>query len=127
MAVIDSNAYFNDLNILTDKLSKIQFDAIVCIKRSGFIGGAYLSNQLSIPLFTTTEIKSIPEKFKTILLFDDKCHSGTTMRHYVYQLNTNHRRVITSVMYLEDYFVPDVYVRHINNMHSMFYEVRIKK
>ena len=56
------------------------FDAVYGIKRSGWILGACLSNRLELPLFTKTEIKCIPPKFKHILIVDTVSWTGRSLR-----------------------------------------------
>ncbi len=70
--VVPIDTYYSDMKLLSDKINANDYDCIICLKRSGFILGAFLSNQKVLPLFTSSEIKSIPPKFTRILVVDDK-------------------------------------------------------
>lgn len=88
-------------------------DAIVALKRSGWIAGAYLSNKLILPVFTPSEISSIPVHFLNILVVDDKIWSGKSMQKVVNKLKG--RNTITAVLYLEEGYrkATDLWVREI--------------
>ena len=46
--VIYFDTYFEDMLSLDDKIDEKEFDCIVCLKRSGFILGAFLSNKKTL-------------------------------------------------------------------------------
>ena len=72
--------YHQDLIKITKIIEHNRFDCIVALKRSGWIIGVYLSNYFDIPVFTESEIKSIPmSRFKKILIVDDKICSGKSI------------------------------------------------
>ncbi len=90
--IIDFKSYYEDMCKLAIvlKANANEFDCIVCLKRSGFILGSFLSNQLTKPLFTTSEINSIPENYKNILIIDDKICTGKS-------INRVKRRIVTKI------------------------------
>ncbi len=132
---VDYIKYHEDLIKLKDYLiidnKTIGFDCIVALKRSGWIMGVYLSNYFDIPVFTESEIKSIPtNRFKNILLVDDKICSGTSinkaklkiLKHYDYYIN-----IKIATLYLEGYkndnnIKIDYYVDQLNKSYKMWYE-----
>ncbi|HTF80691.1 MAG TPA: hypothetical protein VL947_03165, partial [Cytophagales bacterium] len=59
--------YFEDMQALLQQLDLTHIHCVVCLKRSGMFPGAYLSFQTRLPLFTTSELASIPNKFENIL------------------------------------------------------------
>jgi hypoxanthine phosphoribosyltransferase len=105
--------YLEDLDILKKKIMLWKIDAIVSLKRSGWIAGAYLSNKLNIPVFTPSEIPSIPGNFLNILVVDDKIWSGKSMQKVLNKLRNKH--TATAVLYLEEGYrmAVDVWVREI--------------
>lgn len=110
--VIDSLQYEKDLKELTNKLRGKRYDCIVCLKRSGFIIGVYLSNKLTIPLFIQSEIKSIPDSYKNILIVDDKIKTGKSFKKIINKFNED-KQIQTASLYIEgeiytDYFIKDV-------------------
>lgn len=117
--------YFNDIKtalyiICFNQLYR--FDAIVCLKRSGFIMGAFLSNKMNLPLFTTSEIECIPEKYKRILLVDDKIWHGRQMRKYMKRLHAKGKAVQTLCLYIEGDVFSDFYVKNVGRKVNLFYE-----
>ena len=79
MTSISIENYHNDMIDLIPKIN-CGFDCIVALKRSGWILGAFLSNKLNQPVFTTSEINSIPDKYKSILIVDDKICKGKSIK-----------------------------------------------
>jgi len=123
--VINQEDYFRDLLFLKFRLKKIRTDwnTIVCLKRSGFIMGAYLSNQLGIPLFTASEIATIPEKFKNILLVDDKICTGKSLEKVRHKLLNENKNITSACIYTEAEVLPDIYQVKLKGIHKMWYEV----
>lgn len=119
--IIDISKYFADIDILAGKIAIIQPDCIVSIMRSGLIPGTVLSNKLSIPLFVTSQIDSIPEKFNKIVLLDDKTYTGKTLRLNRHKFSTD-KNVIEAVMYIEHDYIPEIYVEDLKSQYKMFYE-----
>lgn len=105
--------YLQDLEALKEKVAQLKIDAIVALKRSGWIAGVYLSNKLTIPVFTPSEIKSIPIEFLVILVLDDKVWSGKSMRKVLNKLK--HKNTLTASLYLEEGYrkATDIWVREI--------------
>ena len=108
--------YLEDLNSLKGLILSVEYpkiDAIVALKRSGWIIGAYLSNQLTIPVFTVSEIDSIPEEFSNILVVDDKIWSGKSIKKVVNKIKR--KNIITAVLYLEKGYrdITDIFIREI--------------
>lgn len=103
MKIIDIDRYQSSMDTLLTQLKLIEceIDCIVCIKRSGFILGTYLSNKMIKPLFTQSEINSIPEKFKNVLLVDDKIQSGATINKYFRKLKKKNFNVKTASLFIE--------------------------
>ena len=56
------------------------FHALFALKRSGWVLGAMLSNRLRLPVFTRSEIESIPEGFERILVVDTVSWTGRSLR-----------------------------------------------
>jgi hypothetical protein len=99
-----------------------EFDCIVAMKRSGLMMGAFLSNKLNIPLFITSEIPSIPKKFKRVLLVDDKIWRGRSFRKYTRELKSYGKDVTTMCLYIEDDQFTDMYVEYVGTKVNLFYE-----
>ena len=114
--------YFSDLNNLCVKIiSECDFDCIVALKRSGWILGSILSNKTNKPVFTPSEIDSIPDKFKKVIIVDDKIHKGKSIRKVLNKLK--HKKTYTACLYVEGDVFPDIYIRSLNNVISkMWYE-----
>lgn len=119
--VIDSQTYLEDMLELCNQIKNEKFDCIICLKRSGFMLGAFLSNQLTLPLFTASEIKSIPVNFKSILVVDDKICTGKSLNKTVNKLPLL-LKIKTACMYVESEKLPNFYVRKLNQIHRMWYE-----
>jgi hypoxanthine phosphoribosyltransferase len=119
--MIKLETYYEAIQSLKSKID-IEFDAIVALKRSGWILGTYLSNQLTKPLFTTSEIASIPDKFKTILVVDDKICTGKSMAKVVNKLNRKNIRTYTATLFIERNKFTDYYVTNLNKIETMWYE-----
>jgi hypothetical protein len=62
------------------KLDIEPFHALFALKRSGWVLGAMLSNRLRLPVFTRSEIESIPEGFERILVVDTVSWTGRSLR-----------------------------------------------
>jgi hypoxanthine phosphoribosyltransferase len=120
---ISQQRYFQDMDLLKDQLAVLEFDCIVCMKRSGLFPGAYMSFKLDIPLFTTSELGSIPDKFKNVLLLDDKVYSGKSMRHWLIKLIMLQKKAITAAVYLQNEYKTDLYAVDLGCQHTMFYEL----
>ena len=120
---IQVSQYYSDMRLLVSRCSSDKYDAIVCLKRSGFIVGAYLSFQTGIPLFVTSEIGVIPSKFERVLLLDDKVYSGKSIRGWQAKLELMDKKVTTAAMYLQHEYHTDIYVRDLGCQHTMFYEL----
>jgi hypoxanthine phosphoribosyltransferase len=124
--IIDNKTYFEDVNSLILKLNKdiIQFDCIFAIKRSGLIIGSILSNQYDIPLITS-DIKEIPDKFKNILIVDDKVCTGKTIKKYINCFYKKELKFKTACLYLEGDILTNYYVKNLNNtIYKMWYEIK---
>lgn len=107
--------------LLKNKIT-FDFDCIVALKRSGWFLGAFLSNQTGKPVFTESEIKSIPEKFNKILIVDDKICKGKSMQKAINQLNK--KEIKTAAMYVEGNVLPDFHAENLNGrIVKMWYEV----
>lgn len=122
--VIPIEDYFRDAAELITIVSQQSYDAIVCLKRSGFMLGAYLSNQLTLPLFTT-ETKILPQQFKRILVVDDKVCTGKSIRGIYYRLTKQERVVTVACLYTErdkQHEHLTYTVRQLTKPHRMFYE-----
>ena len=119
--VIELTTYHQDMMALADKISASDFDAIVALKRSGFILGAFLSNQKTLPLFIVSEIKSIPNHFTRILVIDDKICTGKSINRVVNKLPLL-VSVKTACMYVESNHFTDIWVKDVKCIHKMWYE-----
>lgn len=124
MDVISFEKYAHSLELILNKISIIEFDAIVCIKRSGFIMGAFLSNKLDKPLFTQSEITSIPKNFNTILIVDDKIQTGKTIKKIKNRIKKVYPnlKTITASLFIEGDLLTDFYVYKLNKRIRCWYE-----
>lgn len=125
MKTIDINKYQRAMDVLLGQLNLIkhQIDAIVCIKRSGFILGVYLSNKMTKPLFTQSEIDSIPNKFKNILLVDDKIQSGATMNKYYCKLKRKgFNNIRTASLFIEGTTLTEYFSNYLGYRIKPWYE-----
>ena len=111
---------------MVNLLSKISFDfdCIIALKRSGWIMGAFFSNQTGKPVFTVSEIKSLPKKYKNILIVDDKICKGKAIKKVENKLKSigiNNMR--SACMYVEGYVYPDYYIHFLDGeIKKMWYE-----
>jgi len=119
--VISSERYIKDMDTLSNRIKLEKFDCLICLKRSGFILGAFLSNQLTIPLFTASEIKSIPNHFTSVLIIDDKVCTGKSLNHVKHKIN-NKTKIKTACMYVEADYYPDIWISKLEQIHRMWYE-----
>lgn len=119
--VITLEEYYKDMLALCDKIKDDEFQAIVALKRSGFILGAFLSNQKTLPLFIVSEIKSIPNHFTRILVIDDKICTGKSINRVVNKLPLL-LTVKTACMYVESNKFTDIWVKDVKCIHKMWYE-----
>lgn len=120
---VSREQYFRDIDFAVAMTKGIPFDAIVCLKRSGFIMGVRLSHKLGLILFTTSEIPSIPKHFKRILLVDDKCWRGRQFRKFSRQLQVAGKLVKTLCLYVEGEIKTDLYVQNMLAKVRPFYEI----
>lgn len=119
---IDFNTYFNDCFHLINILRNKKFDCIISLKRSGFILGSIVSNQLDIPLFVPSEIGSIPNGFKECLVIDDKICTGKSIRKIINQLNALNKNHTTCCLYVEKYIKTDIWIKETGKTCTMWYE-----
>jgi len=125
MRFISRDKYFVDLDSLLKLIEQRGgYNAIVCLKRSGFIAGAVLSNKLSLPLFAAQELSSIPLKFKHLLIIDDKIHSGKSIQKIKNKLTNKGFLTTTAVIYNQGgRGRADIEVCQLNSITKMWYEV----
>lgn len=119
--IISLEEYYSDMVKLCNYINDYEFQAIVALKRSGFILGAFLSNQKTLPLFTPSEIKSIPNDFTRILVIDDKICTGKSLNRVVNKLPLL-VSVKTACMYVESNKFPDIWIKDVKCIHKMWYE-----
>lgn len=124
MEFIDILAYEKCMNNLLLQLidCSSEIDCIVCIKRSGFILGAFLSNKLDKPLFTQSEINSIPSKFRRVLLVDDKIQTGKTFNKTYNKLIGEGFKVKTACLFVQGRFLTHYFSNFIGDRVSLWYE-----
>lgn len=113
--------YYADMQQLSNKINSNDYDCIICLKRSGFMLGAFLSNQKTIPLFTPSEIKSLPLSFTRILVVDDKICTGKSINKVVNKLPLL-TKITTACMYIESDTYPDIWISKLSQIHRMWYE-----
>jgi hypoxanthine phosphoribosyltransferase len=118
---IPIETYYKDMQILSDKIIGKDFDCILALKRSGWILGAYLSNQKTLPLFTVSEVKSIPKNYERILIVDDKACTGKSFNKAINKLPllVSYK---TACLYVESRYIPDIYVKNLGLIAGMWYE-----
>lgn len=91
--------------------------------------GAFLSNQLTKPLFTPSEIQSMPKDFKSALIVDDKICTGKSInrvrKRILKNFKNNISRVYSAVLYIEGNQKADYFIDNLGSIHHMFYEVKI--
>ena len=119
--VIQLDRYYQDMQQLSNQIQAKEFDCLIAIKRSGFILGAFLSNQKTLPLFTPSEIKSLPQTFKRILVVDDKICTGKSLNKVINKLPLV-TTIKSACMYVEADKYPDIYVSKLSQIHRMWYE-----
>ena len=120
--VIPIDVYYTDMKSLSEKINANDYDCIICLKRSGFILGAFLSNQKTLPLFTTSEIKSIPSKYTRILIVDDKICTGKSINKIKNKLPLL-ISITTASMYVESNVYTDIYIKNVGQISKMWYEL----
>lgn len=117
--------YYDDMLNMVRSID-FDFDCIVALKRSGWILGAYMSNVLEKPLFTYSEIDSIPVKFSRVLVVDDKICKGKSISKALVKLKNKQTR--TACMYVEGLVYPDYYSLDLKGViHKMWYESNEEK
>lgn len=89
--------FIEDLSRLEKLVEGREFDAIVAPKRSGLIPGAYLAFRRSIPLLVPSEVDSVPQDLKRVLLVDTTIWKGKTIRKILNRLGD--RKVTVAVLY----------------------------
>ena len=119
--IISLEEYYKDMVYLSDHINGNDFSGIVCLKRSGWILGTFLSNQKTLPLFTVSEIKSIPVNFTRILVIDDKICTGKSINKVVNKLPLL-VSIKTACLYIESNIFPDIWVKDVKCIHKMWYE-----
>lgn len=123
--VIDEEMYVQSVREFVAELQKIhqerQFDAIVSPKRSGLFLGVWASHALSLPMFTPAELRSVPAKFKNILIVDTAVCKGKTLQKIRNQLKP--RLTFTAVIWREGDGQCDFVLKPENiGLISFFYE-----
>lgn len=119
--VINLETYYKDMQSLAEKINASDYDCIIALKRSGWILGAFLSNQKTLPLFTVSEIKSIPPKFTRLLIVDDKICTGKSFNRAKHKIPLL-TKCTTACLYIESKNYPDIYVTNIGEIAKMWYE-----
>ena len=123
--VIYPNDYITLLSNLYEKID-FEFDAIIAIKRSGWIMGSIYSNLSNKPLYTNSEINSIPEKFSRILIVDDKIHKGKTIKKVTTKLIKKNKVFKTASIFIEGNVFSDYYeIKVTNKKIKPWYETEI--
>ena len=120
--MINREEYFLGIEYVQNILSNHKFDCLVALKRSGWIMGACLSNNMNLPLFSSTELKNIPSKFKHILLIDDKICTGKSINKIKKKLIYLDKEIVTCCMFVERDNFPNFYFKKIQQATNMFYE-----
>lgn len=110
------------MKVLSDMINSDDYDAIVSLKRSGWILGVFLSNQKTLPLFTVSEIKSIPTKFIRILVVDDKTCTGKSFEKVICKFPET-IKYKTACLYKQGTYKPNIYIKNLDNISKMFYEI----
>lgn len=118
--IIGVEEYYKDL-ISLSKMIENDYHCIIALKRSGWIAGVFLSNQKTLPVFTVSEIKSIPPNFQRFLVVDDKVCTGKSLNRAVNKLPLG-SYIKTAAIYVESDKFPDIWVRDIKCIHGMWYE-----
>ncbi len=119
-AVVSMEDYHSAMKELISKID-CDYDCIVALKRSGWIMGAFISNQTGKPVFTSSEIKAIPEKYKSVLIVDDKICKGKAIRKVQNRLRNKIHH--SACLFVEGYIFPDYYSQFLNGkIVRMWYE-----
>ncbi|MBI2633601.1 MAG: phosphoribosyltransferase [Parcubacteria group bacterium] len=124
---IDKITYLDTIEQFVKKLEILhkekQFHAIVAPKRSGLFVGVWASHALALPLFTHSEINSIPEQFKNILVVDAAICTGKTMKKIRNKLKD--KNIFTAVVWQERDGECDFALKKTNDkLIKFFYEIR---
>lgn len=125
MIYVNYTEYIEDCFKLVELIreSKSKFEAIVVLKRSGWILGAILSNQLTLPVFTESEFDSIPIEFQNILIVDDKVSTGKSINKMKKLCYNKHKKFHTASLYIQDTTKTKYYIRETNGIRvKPFYE-----
>ncbi|MCD6119877.1 hypothetical protein J7K50_08595 [bacterium] len=56
------------------------FHCLFAVKRSGWVVGVQLSHYLDLPIFAKSEVNSLPDKFRRILIVDTVSWTGRSLR-----------------------------------------------
>ena len=56
------------------------FHCLFAVKRSGWVVGVQLSHYLDLPIFAKSEVDSLPDKFRRILIVDTVSWTGRSLR-----------------------------------------------
>jgi len=119
---MDITTYYSAMLELLSKID-CEYDCIVSLKRSGWIMGVFFSNQTSKPVFTCSEVNSIPDKYKNILIVDDKICKGKAIRKIENKLKTLNKKTYSACLFVEGYVFPDYYVKFLDGkIIKMWYE-----
>jgi len=117
--MITKEKYFEDIDKLISKIS-FKFDCVVVPKRSGLIIGSIFSYYFGKQIYVSSEVSNISNKFKKVLVLDDKCRNGKTIRKIISRLNN--KLCFSAVLYKEGYFIPDYYCEDVGNNVELFYD-----
>lgn len=121
--MISIEDYYLDMKNLLSKID-CAFDCIVALKESGWIIGTFFSNQTGKPLFTPSEIKSLPDKYKSVLIVDDKICKGKALKKVENKLKAKEKITHSACMYVQGYVLPDYYSQFLNGkIVRMWYEI----
>ncbi len=115
---ITASEYFEYAQELFDKIDQ-PYDCIVALKRSGWPLGIFFSHHAEKPVFTESEVKSIPEHFTKILVVDDKVFKGKSLQKI--KLKLKNKEVITATLFVKREATPDFYCAKFENI-TLFYE-----
>ncbi len=121
--IVSIDKYFTGVDFVCGVVDGKGFDCIVALKRSGWILGAIMSNKLNIPVFTVSEIDSIPAHFKTILIVDDKIHKGKAVQQVKNKLNKINKESKTCCIFVQGKIKPDFFFEELGSINKMFYEI----
>jgi hypoxanthine phosphoribosyltransferase len=119
--VIPIETYYKDMQSLSNQIIGSDYDCIIALKRSGWILGAFLSNQKTLPLFTVSEMKSIPPTFNRFLIVDDKICTGKSFNKVKHKLPLL-VELKTACLYVERDVYTDIYIKEVGEIVKMWYE-----